>query len=1040
LLKYYYQFIIILFVVTNKFSAQTFKKIGVEDGLPSSIVYDIKVDKQNRIWIATFGGGIACYDGIKFNSINSDMGLNNDLIRNIALDEKNGTIYVGSQGAFELITRDSIININKLLNDSFPSNVVLTAIVGNTVYASTQDGFITIVNNKRVSIFKKVLPNPNCFLIDDDKNHWLPNRNRLCIKLANGTLVDYKKDFNINIEGITDIKKYKKYTLLATKNGLYIFDKLNLVKVINKQNGLLQDNLRCLLVDGNTLWIGTKTGLVNTTDLLKFNSFDSKNGIDPCEIRCMCLDKNGLLWLGTLGNGVFKMINSNIIKYNFNAKPIAFATNAANNVCALTKNNIKIFNKDSNSFVNYISLKGIENATNFCFDKQNNVYLTIGEKGIIKISPQNKITNFEYKLPVLDNPAMSILSDNDYIWMGYKRRLSRYNTYTNKIDTFIKKEQSGYYFQDILRQDSTIWFATDRGLSKYYNNGFTDITDKTLKEFPQGIVNSIETDKYKHIWLAADKGLFCLEGDKVFSNYRKDFFPTNEIWDIAIVDTFLFAATNKGLIQVAIKPKNNKNCTFQVINKRNGLVDFDLTDKALFADSNYVWIAHETGAYRYRPSNQLKLDIPIYICNIYNDYGSLVFRNSKNFTQQIVDDTQTLNLTYADNDFTIEFKGINYNLLDNVFYSYRLIGLNANWSIPSNETKAVYTNLNAGKYTFELSASNGKVNFGKIISYDIYIEPPFYQAWWFKTLIIVIIIITIYIVVQARLKSIKKQNTILETKVKKRTKELNLKSEELKTSNEELLHKEKLINESLEYAKKIQESILPSESYLKNQFLNIVKTASIYLPKDIVSGDFYYTSTKDDYNYFALVDCTGHGVPGALLSFSVNSILHGIIDKVTEFKEPSNILKKLLQDFSDIYIKGQDVKESFAISLICYDSKQKTIYLSSISQSIILASGQDVNEIKTESSFLLTNANAVNDTTFNVKKGDRLYLYSDGYYDQKNELTKKRMYKSGMLAKITETKGLPLEEQVTALKNFFISFKGTHQQIDDVTIFAIEIE
>jgi hypothetical protein len=230
LLKYYYQFIIILFVVTNKFSAQTFKKIGVEDGLPSSIVYDIKVDKQNRIWIATFGGGIACYDGIKFNSINSDMGLNNDLIRNIALDEKNGTIYVGSQGAFELITRDSIININKILNDSFPSNVVLTAIIGNTVYASTQDGFITIVNNKRVSVFKKVLPNPNCFLIDDDKNHWLPNRYRLVIKLANGTLVDYKKDFNINIEGITDIKKYKKYTLLATKNGLYIFDKLNLVE------------------------------------------------------------------------------------------------------------------------------------------------------------------------------------------------------------------------------------------------------------------------------------------------------------------------------------------------------------------------------------------------------------------------------------------------------------------------------------------------------------------------------------------------------------------------------------------------------------------------------------------------------------------------------------------------------------------------------------------------------------------------------------------------------------------------------------------
>jgi len=1039
LLKFNYSFLFFFLTFLNHLNGQTFKKIGVEDGLPSSIVYDIKVDKYNRIWIATFGGGIACYDGIKFTAINQDNGLSNDLIRNISLDEVNGKIYVGSQGALDVITKDTIISLNKVLNDTIGSNVLLTSIVGNTIYVGSQDGFITLVNLKKVSVLKKALA--NSYLIDDDKNIWLPTRGKLLIKLANGKLLDYNKEYNLNIEGLSDIKKFKNFIIVSSKSGLYVFDKLKLVKLINKQNGLKQDFVRCLLVDGKTLWLGTKNGLVNTTNLINFTSFDTKNGIDNCEIKCMALDKNGLLWVGSSTNGAFKMIKSDIVKYNFNSEPFAFTADKNKNIYALVKNGIKIFNKDSNNFVNYINQTGIDNARHFCFDKNNSIYVVDGEKGILKFTPPNKKAVFEYKISKLeDNPSMSLFCDNNFVWMGFKRGVLRYNINTNKVDTFSRKDIHAIYFQDILKQDSTIYLTTDIGLTKYHKNAFFEISSKTSINFPEGIANNIETDKYKHIWLAADKGLFCYEGEKTFSNLRKDFFPTNEIWDIAIIDTLLFAATNRGLIQVAIKPKNNSNCTYQIINKRNGLIDFDLTAKALFSDSTYIWMAYPTGAYRYRPSNQLKLDIPIYISNIYNDYGSLTFRKSKNFTQQIVDVATSLNLLYTDNDFTIEFKGVNYNLLDNVFYSYRLIGLNDNWSIPSNETKAVYTNLSPGNYVFELSASNGKTNFGEVISYKIFITPPFYKTWWFKVVVVLIILITIYLVIQFRLKNIKRQNVILENKVTKRTNQLNIKSKQLETSNNELLYKDKLITESLDYAQKIQQSILPSESYLKNQFLNVVKTASIYLPKDIVSGDFYYTSTKDDYNYFALVDCTGHGVPGALLSFSVNSILHSIIDKIDDFKEPSSILKKLLQDFSDIYIKGQDVKESFAISLICYDSNKKTIYLSSISQSIILATQNEVTEIKTESSFLLTNAAKVNDITFNVTKGDRLYLYSDGYYDQKNEFTKKRMYKSGMIAKITETKILPLELQITALKDFYIGFKGTHQQIDDVSLFAIEIE
>ncbi len=1004
--------------------------------MPSSIVYDIETDRYNRIWIASFGGGIACYDGVKFKILNSDNGLNNDLVRNITLDEAHEKIYVGSQGAFEMITRDSIFNLGKILNDTITSNVVLTAVAGNSVFASTQDGFVTIINNKKQDLEKRTIP--VAFLIDDEKNQWMPSRNGLFVKQANGNFIDFKKDKNLEIKGILDVKKYKNYTVLATRNGLYVFDKLNLVKIINKENGLRKDFVKCLLVDNNSLWLGTKNGLVKTNDLVQFTEYAQQNGIEECDIKCMCLDNNGLLWIGTSTDGIFKMIKSDIIKYDFKTEPVSFTADSKKNVYALTKGNIKMFNKDSNNFVDHIALKNVENIRHFCFDKDNNIYLTVGEKGVLKYTPAKK-SFFEYKIQKTDNPAMSLLVDNDDIWFGYKRGLLKYNQKSDHIDT-IKGKIHASYFQDILKMDSAVWIATANGLSRYKANTFTEISNRTVKNFPDGIVNSIEADKYKHIWVAADKGLFCYEGNAAFSNLRKDGFPNNEIWDIAIIDTFLFAATNRGLIQLAIMPKHNRNCVYQVINKKNGLIDFDLTDKAIFSDSTYVWIAHENGAYRYRPTNQLKINIPIYISNIYNDYGSLVFRRSKNYTNQIVDVSKNLELDFADNDFTIEFKGVNYNLLDNVFYSYRLIGFNANWSRPGNETKAVYTNLNPGHYTFELVSSNGKNNFGDVISYKIYIRPPFYLTWWFKAITACFILVIIYLLVQLRLKNIKRQNIALEQKVNERTTQLNLKSIELEASNNLLLNKDKLITESLDYAKKIQESILPSQEYLDTKFKGIVNTAALYLPKDIVSGDFYYCYRKNDFNYFALVDCTGHGVPGAMLSFSVNSILHGIIDNLSSYQEPATILRKLNEGFAEIYIKDQDVKESFAISLLCYLPDHKKIFFSGISQSIAILTNNELTEVKSQKSFLIRDTENFPHYKFSVNKGDRVYFYSDGYYDQKNKDTGRRMYKSAFYQKIQDTKNLPLQKQIQALKEYFLDFKGKNEQIDDVTVFAIEVE
>jgi serine phosphatase RsbU (regulator of sigma subunit) len=795
-----------------------------------------------------------------------------------------------------------------------------------------------------------------------------------------------------------------------------------------------------LYTDGETLYLGTKKGLASTKDLTNFVYYDLKNGIDECEIKCITKDNNGLLWVGTLSNGIYKMITSDISRYEFDNEPLSFAFDKNKKLFALTNKAILKYEELSDNFVIYKELKGIDGPNNFCFDNDNNIYVTNEGNGFVKISG-NKITPIvNYKrVNSPGNYALSLGSSSSYVWLCFRQRILRIDQYTQKVDTFKREKLNSGYFQDVDALDGMAIVSSDRGLLIFNGLKFDSITTNNCKGYPDGITNCLTKDKYGHIWVGSDRGLFCFENGKAYSNLRKDFFPTNEIADIADIDSFLLVATGKGLIQVSIKPEKNQNCVYKIINQRNGLNHVDLTNRRLISDGKNIWITSSKGIYRYKPTLSKLFNIPLYISNISNDSTSLVFARSKNFIKRTVDVSKPLNLKYDQNDFVIEFNGINYHLFENVFYSYRLIGLNDNWSIPSNENKAVFTNLSHGDYIFELSLSNGKHNFGKVISYIIKISPPFYKTWWFRALSMVSLLLLVLWFIQYRIKRIKQKNILLEKKVMMRTKELQEKSNELKNSNDQLAFKNSLITESLEYAKNIQESILPTEQFMKSNFDQLFHVETIYKPKDIVGGDFYSAFKKGDFSYFALIDCTGHGVPGALLTFSVYSLLHNIIDISSETYKPSEILHRLLNDFFQVYVKGKNVNESFAISLIRVNNITKELLASSISQSIAIIKNNELVEVKSTTSFYLENKNAISDAVFQLTKGDRIYLYSDGYYDQKHHQSNKRMFKSNFFKLLENSISMDLNKQTFFVLNSFQEFKGNSSQVDDVSVLLVEV-
>lgn len=291
-------------------------------------------------------------------------------------------------------------------------------------------------------------------------------------------------------------------------------------------------------------------------------------------------------------------------------------------------------------------------------------------------------------------------------------------------------------------------------------------------------------------------------------------------------------------------------------------------------------------------------------------------------------------------------------------------------------------------------------------------------------------------------------NQELEEKVNIRTQQLN----EQKLTLEE---KQKEILDSITYAKRLQEAILPSkkliDSVLNNNFI-------FYRPKDIVAGDFYwfhYIQSDESSHKLAIIaaaDCTGHGVPGAMVSVVCSNALNRT---VTEFNisEPGKILDKVRELVIETFEKSdQDVKDGMDISLCAIeisDNPQETnVYWSGANNALWLVKNK-FNESQKEYQFeeIKPNKQAIGKvdkpapfTThqFKLKKDDMIYLFTDGLSDQFGGENGKKLKASRLKEFLFTISEKPVNEQYTLLSEYFDKWKGSLEQVDDVCLIGIK--
>jgi serine phosphatase RsbU (regulator of sigma subunit) len=297
------------------------------------------------------------------------------------------------------------------------------------------------------------------------------------------------------------------------------------------------------------------------------------------------------------------------------------------------------------------------------------------------------------------------------------------------------------------------------------------------------------------------------------------------------------------------------------------------------------------------------------------------------------------------------------------------------------------------------------------------------------------IILTLVIIV---LRKTRKSKRI----ISKQKQEVEIQKKEVELQHKIVEEKNKEITDSITYARRIQQAILPSEVSLKE---NLPEHFVLYLPKDIVAGDFYWMERIDNRVLFAAADCTGHGVPGAMVSVVCNNALNRA---VREFglTDPGKILDKTREIVISEFAKStDDVKDGMDISLVALAPVGTDGHLSlqwaGANNPLWIIRNGEVLETKPDKQPIGKFADAKPFTTHSIElqKGDTIFIFTDGYQDQfggdKGKKYKAANLKNLLLSNINE----PMKRQCFLLQNELNTWRRDNEQIDDVCVIGVRI-
>jgi len=1011
---------------------------GNKKSISSNDVFSIFEDSKGRLWVGTFGGGLNLFDRKNetfkqyISNTTQPNSLGGNAVRAIVEDSQQ-RVWIGLDGGGLDLFNEKVdgfthYKTNPKDPNTLSNDIVMSVIVDkeDNLWIGTYDGGLNKFNTVTHTFerFRHDANNSNSlsnnivWSIFENTDHtiWLGTRGGgLCIfnkdtKKFTSYLYNPTDKYSINDDKVLCILKDRSGLIwLGTENnGLNKYDeqsrKFELYKTDpNNLNTISSSNIMGIRQQGDNIWIATRGGSLNAINstngkITRYHT-PANSQYDFNQLLSLELAPEGKLWLGTELNGLFlfdpKTGKSENFRFDMTDKPNQISNNAVTAIVPTSDSVIWIatwgggvnkYNFKSKIFTNYPIGKNYMKNVAWCMYKDINGLLWIGTngRGLLKLNPNT--------------------GDETY----FENKRNNPSSLSNNV------------VQSILESsDGTLWVGTGGGgLNKFdkKNNTFISFTQKD--GLPNDVILGILEDKYKNLWLSTYNGLskFNPKTKECTNYYEENGLQSNSFNERSCYKNSegkMYFGGPKGL--TAFYPES--------INKNAFIPPVVISDFKIFNKSVEL--------------NTLVNDFPVLTKPAYL--------------------SDTIILSYKHSVFSFEFAALHFVSPSKNKFQYKMDGFDENWiDADASQRFATYTNLSGGEYTFKVRASNSDGVWNtRGVSIHIIIIPPFYKTKWFYSILIFIILIAIYTFIKIREKQLIKEKEHLEEMVRERTQELNQQKEELKLqsellakSNDELTKSNILITDSISYAKRIQEAMLPSEEMIKHY----LPDCFIYFrPKDIVSGDFYWFYEHNNRLFIAVADCTGHGVPGAFMSMIGNTLLNEIvIDK--EESVPSEILEKLntgvikalnqnIDNSGDI---TQTQDDGMDISLCCIDLNTQRIEIACANHGAYIIDGDRIELIQGELysiGGMFTNNVQRKYTNYScpLKKGMQIYMFSDGYQDQFGGPKNKKFLASKFKELIYANKDIQMTEHADILNSTFETWKGRNKQIDDVLVLGITL-
>lgn len=866
----------------NKYNGYEFKVYKknprIRNSLANNLIHAICEDTNRNLWVGT-QTGLNLYDR-ENDCFKVFPGLQSQYITGFYETDHEILFVTTINNIYEINLKNN--NVKPYCNEASGclQDIFVDAIVedadGNLWLGSSNGLYLLDTLNKSFTIFKHN---------DNDPGSLSDNVIMSMIRDAEGRIWIGTENKGLSLMKFRDDNSSQPYFINFTHDP-------------NKEKSISEGAIRAILDDGKgNLWIGTENGGLDILNLGKFNqgnyhfahyrnNIDDETSISYNSIYSLFQDDQGTIWVGTYGNGL-NYYNELLFKFDHYVHRKNITSNISNNMVNViyrgenhlwvgTEGGLSILNKSSNTFEDFkyygdtrISI-GSSAVWVLLEDSYNNLWIGTWAEGLSVYNKESK--KFIRFLHIANDPEsissnniFGILEDREgYLWVATMNGgLNRYNYRTNTFKAYRanfaeENSISGDWVRTLIESSfGELWISTSTGVDLFnketeeFINFTHDPYDSTSISYNGAIM--LFEDSKENIWLGTEGGLnLFIRDDSSFIYYQeKDGLPDNSIKGICEDDHGnLWLSTNKGISKFIDGINRPRKPIFENFNMNDGLQGDEFNRRACFKDKDgFLYFGGTNGLNVFHPDSLRKNTYtPPVILTDFLLFNKPVKINSEDspLTKHI-SVSEEITLSYNQSVITFQFAALSFLFPENNHYQYLMDGFDEHWSDVGTKREATYTNLDPGKYVFQVKGSNNDGIWNEHgVSLEIIILPPWWKTIWFRVLVILAAIGLVVGFYYYRLNQLTKQKYQLQEKVKQRTKEIEEKNSILRKQANEL-------NEANTILEERQQRIEEQAEELRTQRDEVTQTNETLLKLNATKDKFFSIIAHDLKNPFTSI-------------------------------------------------------------------------------------------------------------------------------------------------------------------------------------------